>query len=79
MTDWEAKYKTLCGELMHRLTPGGSEFHMDPERCISFAERMREEDRSLIRRYARFVNGSPLMRWLWHRASRRFSKGIRRE
>jgi len=69
--DWEAKYKALCGELMHRLTPGGSEFYMDPLRCIRFAEIHREEYDKHIRIIACIRNGSRLMRWLWARAERR--------
>jgi len=74
--NWEEKYRDLCRELSSRFTPGGSEFHMDPERCIRFAEEMHQADREFIKKTMRRINRSGLLRWLYHRAALRDNKYV---
>lgn len=73
-TDYKSKYEELCKKLMHEFTPGGSEFWMDPDRCIDFAKLNIESARKMRRIIAdrnRRLNRSRLLRWLWNRVDRK--------
>ena len=65
--DWKIKYENLCKKLMHELTPGGSEFWMDPDRCIEFARmQIINAGEAILDELIR-LNQSRLLRWLWNR------------
>lgn len=65
--DWKAKYENLCKKLMHEFTPGGSEFWMDPDICISFAKRQMKTAVEAILDKRMRLNRSRLLCWLWNR------------
>lgn len=66
----EGKYQALCRKLAD-LTPGGSEFHNDPDNCLRFIRESWDADRKLIKMLLRRVNSSRRLRRLWYRAAKR--------
>jgi len=66
--DWKAKYEALCDKLMHELTPGGSEFYHDPDRCIEFAKYIRGHDRDFHKRVVLHLRTHPLLLLHWRRS-----------
>ena len=70
-TDYKTKYEELCKKLMHEFTPGGSEFWMDPERCIRFAKIQWDEAYKDMKHTRILLNRSRLLQWLWNRTARR--------
>ncbi|MBE3065712.1 MAG: hypothetical protein IMZ69_11940 [Spirochaetes bacterium] len=67
-TDWKVKYEALCDKLMHELTPGGSEFYRDPDRCIEFARYIRGSDFDFRKRVMLHLRKHPLLFWHWRRS-----------
>lgn len=53
---------------LERLTPGGSEFHDDPENCFAFIVRDRHGKWNLLKRKAREVRSLSTLRELYRRA-----------
>ncbi len=68
--DYKVKYEELCKKLMHEFTLGGSEFWMDPDRCIEFAKNKLDYGHKQILHTRTLLNHSRLLRWLWNRTAR---------
>lgn len=73
---YEEKYLILCRKLT-AMTPGGSEFANDPDRCIDWLWHARHEDREILKSYLRRINGNRRLRRLWHRAAKREARCAR--
>lgn len=73
-TDYKSKYEELCKKLMHEFTPGGSEFWMDPDRCIRFGKMQLDEADNDMRHTRRLLNRSRFLRWLWRQVERKYKE-----
>jgi hypothetical protein len=67
--DYEKAYKELCYRLATQYTPQGSEFHMDPDRCLRWIQDKMDADRDIIKGMHVRINSSPILRFLWRRTS----------